>query len=96
MDVYIVPLQWSCAIGVVYGGYSTENQTLLYSVLSSTMAEISVPIMLFGDYNQILNMCERKNQSYETTGLRNFRSWIISESLIDFAFDREEVYLAKE
>lgn len=79
----IIPLQWRCAIGLIYDEYSTENQNLMYSELSSAMTEISDPIMLFGDYNQILYINERKNQSIETTGMRNFISWIISESLID-------------
>lgn len=74
---------WDCIIRVVYGGYSVEQQVEIYNEVSVILSRIQKPTMLMGDYNQILEVSERRSQLVDTIGMRTFREWVNKHALVD-------------
>lgn len=70
----IKPFDWRCSIVVVYGGYTLEQQTHIYSDISQIKNSLTSPIIILCYFNQILQISERKGKTWENQGMRAFRS----------------------
>lgn len=79
----LVSVNWDCAFGLVYGEHQTNEQLQIYNEISNVLNTLSCPILITGDFNQIAHVNERKNQLYDSVGIRNFREWINDSGLID-------------
>lgn len=62
---------WRCTIGVVYGGYSIKEQQVIYTEINQAIEAFTDPVLLMGDYNQILNVLKRRGQVNENNGMVN-------------------------
>lgn len=61
----ILKLGWSYGIGVIYGAYTVEDLNSMYNELSEVFQNVSVPILIMGDFNQILSVEVRRGQTIE-------------------------------
>lgn len=68
---------------IMYGGYSEVDRQLIYSEISNALTSFSSPMMLMGDFNEILEINERKGQSNVTRGMRDLQTWIEHLILVD-------------
>lgn len=79
----LTKFDWKCAIGLVYGSYIVEEQVIIQNEINNVITSLDCPIMLMGDFNQVLSPRERKGQTIEKEGLRLFRDWVDSNCFID-------------
>lgn len=56
---------WDCPVDLVYGGHTVANQTMIFNELSAIIQTLHYPLLLLGDFNQIVNINERKYQLYD-------------------------------
>lgn len=72
----LVLFNWKCTIGVIYGGYTVKEQQLIYNEINTALAATTEPILFMGDFNQVLDIFERRGQTLESVGTINLRSWM--------------------
>lgn len=78
---------WNCAFGLIYGEHTSDEQIQIYNEIDAARQNLSYPFMLNGDFNQIVDINERRNQTHDYLGMRLFRDWINSSSLIHVKID---------
>lgn len=83
----LIPGEWEYAIGVIYGGLIVGDQIQVYQEINNAKETFSCPLLLFGDFNHIVNVSERRNQQYDSIEMRTFRDWINLSSFIDLQLE---------
>lgn len=81
---------WMRVIGVVYGDYTNQEQLSVYNEIDAALALNSFPVLLLGDFNQILNPNERRCQVGITTGMQNFQMWLDNHGPLDLQLSYRE------
>lgn len=78
-------LSYGCTytIVLVYGGNDDNHRDTIYNEICIELAAYSHPVLLMGDFNEILNVSERKGQHRITRGMVAFKKWIETLNLID-------------
>lgn len=79
----IVKNQWNCLIVLIYGGNTIELRTQQYEDILRTRGESTLPLLIMGDFNEVLHISERKGQARESSGMRKFQEWCNRMNLID-------------
>lgn len=84
---------WRCSIAIIYGGHSADEQIQIYSEFNHTKTELTSPMMLMGDFNQILQISERREMVHETQGMRAFKNWLDSLGVLELPLTGRELPL---
>lgn len=72
-------------LALIYGGHSAEEQGQIYAEISQAKTELTTPLMLIEDFNQVLQVSERRGMAYENQGMRAFREWLDSLGVVEIA-----------
>lgn len=72
-----------CAVVLIYGGYTTQEQVDIYLELNELRANFDCPTLIMGDFNQVTHFTERKGHTRDSNGIRIFNEWIEQNSFID-------------
>lgn len=92
----LFPLDFDRAIRMINGGHSNDEQATTYYEIDEARLPFSCPFMLFGDFNQFITTNERKELTYDSIVMRNFREWISNSSLIDIPLVGRKYTLGRE
>lgn len=58
--------RWFGSLGLIYGSCNPEDRRIMYDEITEDVRSLSYPLMLLGDYNEILSLEERQEQSRVT------------------------------
>ncbi|XP_057719720.1 uncharacterized protein LOC130934150 [Arachis stenosperma] len=72
-----------CAFFLVYGAHSREEKSHVWNELSYITGLCQVPCCFMGDFNEIVNVEERKGTVSLPLSADDFRSWIQDMHLVD-------------
>lgn len=75
--------KWECSIGVLYGGNARSDRKEIYEELLQIKSQMTRPLLIMGDFNEVVNIEERKGQRRVDGSMREFRRWIDDSNLID-------------
>ncbi|XP_015949698.1 uncharacterized protein LOC107474585 [Arachis duranensis] len=75
--------EFHCAFCLVYGPHTRVEKLAVWEELSFIAGLCQVPICYMGDFNEVLQVDERKNQDKLTTSAEEFKSWIQDMQLVD-------------
>lgn len=78
----------------MYEGHNIEDKDQIYVKISNARQGLSFPLLIMGDFNEILSLEERKGQNTEIIGMRKFRNWINSLNLKNIPLN-ERIYTWK-
>ncbi|XP_057719513.1 uncharacterized protein LOC130933932 [Arachis stenosperma] len=74
---------FSCAFCLVYGPHDRAEKLVLWEELSFLFGLCQVPVCYLGDFNEIVNMEERRGATSLTVSAAEFKSWIQDMELVD-------------
>ncbi|XP_016206964.1 uncharacterized protein LOC107647403 [Arachis ipaensis] len=75
--------EFNCAFCLVYGPHMRIEKLAVWEELSYIAGLCQVPICYMGDFNEVLQVDERKNQDRLSTSAEEFKSWIQDMQLVD-------------
>ena len=84
---------FSCAVCVVYAPNSQSDRLELWNNLREFNQHLSIPLLLMGDFNEVLNVAERRNASQTTVGMRNFGDMIQEMQLVDLDISQQFTWM---
>ncbi|XP_071689276.1 uncharacterized protein [Rutidosis leptorrhynchoides] len=67
----------------VYGPHSSSKKLRLWSELSSLVNSLTIPFIIFGDFNEVRKASERMNCEFNQQWATNFNNFINNFGLID-------------
>ena len=76
--------EFLCAIVVVYGYHSCRERALLLGELSEIRSNGDCPFLFIGDFNEVLNINERKYGGGYLGSIQEFAQWVQGLGLVDF------------
>lgn len=76
-------VSFNCCVGIVYGPNDREGRRLMYESLKQLVQSINKPLVLLGDFNEVLHPSERLGQFRYDSSMRDFLEWIQDLNLID-------------
>lgn len=79
----IIPSQWEFSVAVLYRGHIIGDRDIIYNKVMNARQGLSSPLLIMGDFNEDLNIDERRGQSRKILSMRRFRGWVESLNLID-------------
>lgn len=85
-----------CTILLVYGGVNENHRETIYSEIKCSLQNLTNPILLLGDFNEILEVNERKGHDKVTREMKAYKSWIDFFSLIDLPTSRRKYTWKRE
>lgn len=74
---------FNCCVGIVYGANNREGRSRMYDTLKDILSSIGQPVLLLGDFNEIIHPGERVGQFRYEVSMREFIGWIDDLQLID-------------
>nr|XP_029144568.1 uncharacterized protein LOC114924353 [Arachis hypogaea] len=74
---------FNCIFFLVYGAHTREEKLVIWEALSYTTGLCQVPYCFIGDFNEILNIEERKCTTSLTASTEDFKDWIQDMQLLD-------------
>lgn len=83
LEGLIVKNNFSCCVGIIYGSNEIAGRNIMYENLKNLLQSINKPIVLMGDFNEVLHSWERNGDPQNTSSMRYFRDWTQEMQLID-------------
>jgi reverse transcriptase-like protein/endonuclease/exonuclease/phosphatase family protein len=74
---------FNCCVGITYGPNNREGRNSMYESLKEVLGSIGKPILLLGDFNEILHPQERQGQFRYEASMRDFVEWVEDLHFID-------------
>ncbi|XP_016185123.1 uncharacterized protein LOC107626735 [Arachis ipaensis] len=74
---------FKCAYCLVYGAHGREEKRLVWEELSYIAGLCQVPFCLLGDFNEILQVEDRKGEMSLSVSAEEFKSWVQDMQLVD-------------
>lgn len=74
---------FSCCVGVVYGPCDRVGGYNFFESLRVLLRSIRKPLLMMGDFNEVLKSSERLGQIRYDRGIREFGKWVRELQLID-------------
>ncbi|XP_016196133.1 uncharacterized protein LOC107637210 [Arachis ipaensis] len=75
--------EFCCAFCLVYGAHNRIEKLAVWEELSFIAGLCQVPICYMGDFNEVLQVEERKGQDRLTASAEDFKSWVQDMQLVD-------------
>ncbi|MED6217072.1 hypothetical protein PIB30_014275 [Stylosanthes scabra] len=79
----IIEKDFGCCICVVYGPHTREERTVFWDEIRYAREEMGLPTLIAGDFNEILQLGERKGGTVLSPSSAMFREWVDVMELID-------------
>ncbi|XP_057746860.1 uncharacterized protein LOC130966112 [Arachis stenosperma] len=79
----LTTMKFHCALCLVYGAYGREGKRVVWEELSYIAGLCQVPFCLFGDFNEILQVEDRKEVNSLPATAEEFKEWVQDMQLID-------------
>ena len=84
----ILQQEWfPCTICVVYAPNDQHERLDVWNQLRAIKKNLAVPLLLMGDFNEVLSPEERRGASDITSGMRDLRQCVQDLQLIDLAIN---------
>ncbi|XP_015937403.1 uncharacterized protein LOC107463174 [Arachis duranensis] len=74
---------FQCAYCLVYGAHGREEKRVVWEELSYIAGLCQVPFCLLGDFNEILQVADRKGGMSLSVSAEEFKSWVQDMQLVD-------------
>ncbi|XP_016186193.1 uncharacterized protein LOC107627894 [Arachis ipaensis] len=74
---------FQCAYCLVYGAHEREAKRVVWEELSYIVGLCSLPFCLLGDFNEILQVEDRKGVQSLPVSAEDFKSWVLDMQLVD-------------
>jgi len=75
--------QFKCAVCVLYAPNGQAERLQLWNQLCLLQSRIEVPMVLMGDFNEVLSIHERRGATELSQGMRNLQDLVLDLQLID-------------
>ncbi|XP_057747648.1 uncharacterized protein LOC130966843 [Arachis stenosperma] len=75
---------FQCAYCLVYGAHEREAKWVVWEELSYIAGLCQVPFCLLGDFNEILQVEDRRGLQNLSVSAEEFKSWVQDMQLVDF------------
>ncbi|KAL4379088.1 hypothetical protein GQ457_02G028950 [Hibiscus cannabinus] len=79
----IIPLQFKCALVNIYAPNDNAERLSVFSELRSTLSQLSVPLLLGGDFNIVRTLDEKKGVTVNRSAMATFSNFIENLFLMD-------------
>ncbi|KAK8614786.1 hypothetical protein V6N13_068577 [Hibiscus sabdariffa] len=79
----IIPLQFKCALVNIYAPNDNAERLSVFSELRSTLSQLSVPLLLGGDFNIVHTLDEKKGVAVNRSAMATFSNFIENLFLMD-------------
>ncbi|XP_071717991.1 uncharacterized protein [Rutidosis leptorrhynchoides] len=76
----------------VYGPHSSSKKLRLWSELSSLVNSLTIPFIIFGDFNEVRKASERMNCEFNQQWATNFNNFINNFGLIDIPLGGKKIH----
>ncbi|XP_016170630.1 uncharacterized protein LOC107613242 [Arachis ipaensis] len=76
-----------CAFCLVYGAHTRVGKLAVWEELSFIAGLCQVPICYMSDFNEVIQVEERKSQDRLTASAEDFKSWIQDIQLVDLSLN---------
>ena len=80
---YVKEVDMWCAIGLVYGPHTISERRIVWQELKVVREKFEVPLLLMGDFNEILKVGERLGNTSVTRSMSEFAEWVHDLNLTD-------------
>lgn len=74
---------WQCCLCLVYGSCCPLERKNMFDELTALKQQIPCPMLICGDFNEILNPEDRRGQNRVTSGMKVFQNWVSSNLLLE-------------
>lgn len=74
---------WPCVFGLIYGSCIDADREDMFSDLTAYNSQLHCPLLIFGDFNEVLYIENRRGQQRLTSSIKVFGDWVHSNFLID-------------
>jgi len=68
--------EFSCAICVIYAPNNQRDRLQMWNTLREFKQQLGLPLILMGDFNEVLKLEERRNSSQVTVGMRELGDFV--------------------
>ncbi|XP_057719883.1 uncharacterized protein LOC130934317 [Arachis stenosperma] len=79
----ILKNNFNCALFLIYGAHTREEKRVVWEELSYTAGLCQVPCCFMGDFNEVINIEERKGSTSLTASAEEFKDWVQDMHLLD-------------
>lgn len=76
-------MNFECAIVLVYGSHTVRERRQLWLDLVELKENLNTPVLIMGDFNEVLCPEERNNGADISRSIMDFRSWVEDMGLVD-------------
>ena len=84
---------FACAVCVVYAPNSQRDRLELWNTLREFRQQLTSPLLLMGDFNEVVLIEERRNASQLTTGMTEFRDLIQDMQMFDLPINQQFTWM---
>lgn len=81
----VVKSNFNCCVGILYGPNDRSGRRQMFESLHVLFQSINKPILLLGDFNEVLHPSERIGQFRNDLIMREFVEWKNELNLIDLS-----------
>lgn len=83
LEGVMVKVNYNCCIGFVYGPCDIEGRSIFFESIRCLLQNINKPLLVMGDFNEVLKPSERLGQIRYDRGMRVFGEWVQELQLVD-------------
>lgn len=76
LEGVLIRENWEGCIGLVYPSYDEGERTLMYEEITNSLQSLNRPCMLMGDFNEVVNIENRRGQTRITNSMIQFKDFI--------------------
>ena len=84
---------FACAVCVVYAPNSQRDRLELWNTLRDFRQQLNSPLLLMGDFNEVVLIEERRSASQSTKGMAEFRDLIQDMQLFDMPINQRFTWM---
>jgi len=84
---------FACAVCVIYAPNNQRDRLELWNNLREFRQQLTSPLLLMGDLNEVMFMEERRNATQVTTGMIELRDWIQDMQLCDLPINQQFTWM---
>jgi len=84
---------FSCALCVVYAPNTQRDRLQLWNDLRQLKQQLGLPLIMMGDFNEVVKLEERRNSTRMTVGMREFDEFIQDMQLLDLDINQRFTWM---
>lgn len=83
LEGILIEHEFVCSIILVYGPHDKEEQRSLWDELCAFGGNVMGPLLVMGDFNEVINQEEHKRGRVLSQNIRDFIDWVQNMSLLE-------------